>query len=161
MSVFKRMRCKWTVHFAAYRFFIWPVTTNRLNNPPSGKRNVSEWTSHIIFWFSTWMERLSTAIRLRSSFNRRRHWYFVFPTIYSHFTEDDNFDILSTFVLILCDRQLIIQYFRFHSVVHFNMYRCAEQSAHSMNLPRSGLTKFYSGSDLELYIDWKMCNRRQ
>jgi hypothetical protein len=135
------MRCKWTVLFAAARFFILPVTTNRLNNPPSGKRNVSEWTSYAILQFSTWMERLSTAIRLRSSFNRRRLRYFFFPTICHYFTEDDNFDIVSTSVLIPCARELIIQYFQFHSVVHFNMFKCAEQSAHSACLPRSGLTK--------------------
>ena len=131
MGVFKRICCKWTVHFAAARFFIWPATTNRFSNPQSGKRSVSEWTSHIIFWFSTWMERLSTAIRMSSSFNRRRSRHFVFSYSLSLLHWRCTFDIVSSFVVIPCARRLITQYFLFHSVVHLNMYSCAEQSAHS------------------------------
>ena len=161
MRVFKWTCCKWTVLFAAARFFIWPATTNHFNNPQSGKRNVSEWTSHIVFCFRREWSVFRAKIRQSSSFNRRRsrHLFFSYNLSLLHLRCD--FDIVSSFVVIPCVRWLITQYFRFHSVVHFNMYSSAEQIAQLCAFHVQGYWNLYSGSDLEIYIDWKTCNRRQ
>ena len=153
VHVFRRKFCKWTLLFAAATFCISPAPTNSLNNPRSGKTNVTEWTSHIIIWFSTWKERLSTAIRLSSGFNSRRRRHFVLPTIPHYFTAD-NFDAVSPSVSIPCARRLITQYFRYYSAVH--LICTAALSGHVQ-----GYRNSHSGSDLEKYIDWKLWDRRQ
>ena len=145
--------------------FIWPTTTNHFNNPRSGRRKLVERTSHIILWFSTCMERLSTATRLSSGLNRRRRRYNVsFLRFLTTSLKMTNFDIFSPFVVIPCTRRFVPQYFQCHSVVHFNMYSCAEQGAHSCVPSCSDLSKLTQRSIeiyLEKYIDWKMCDRRQ
>jgi hypothetical protein len=145
MRVFKRMCCKRTVLFAAARFYIWlqrrivSVIRSRVRETSAnGPRILSlgigqEW--------SVFRQRYAWV-----SFNRRKHRYFVFPTIYHYFIDGDNFDIVSPFILFPCTRRLITQYFRFYSVVRFNMDSCAEHGAHSYVPSMFRVTKTYTAA---------------
>jgi len=71
---------------------------------------------------------------------------FISPKFSHKFTEDDNFDIVSPFVLFPCARRLITHYFWIYSVVHFNMYSCTEQGARSYVLPMFRVIETYTAA---------------
>ena len=126
------------------------------------RHDVTDCTMNSILWFPTWMESLSRARHLSSSFNARKLWYFIFPTVFLYWIEDDDFGFTSRFVLIPWTRWLITQYLQFQSVVHFNAYSCDEQSVHTVIChPWSGLLKRTAGRIQHFVSNSCICNRRQ